>query len=387
MSVPTLQRSSKKKTPTTLKATFDRNRRKIYQLRTQLEEQKRQSEIAFALYHSNLRPKQQEAGELITKYLLRIIDLTRKPKALSGKQRKALNGFLERDLSLVFNLLPFEEVHSEVKGLYKTVFGKESSAEFYEEVSELEELFKADTGVDIDLSHLNPDDSPEELYAKLTDAVRNKRIEEFGEIPRPPEKPKSKKQLLKEQKALELKNLQTRNLSSIYKRLAKEFHPDLEYDQEKRIEKVALMKRLTVAYENHDLLSLLALESEWLVGVDYAGEIMSEESLKSFNALLKGQIEELKQEIAMVSLDPRYMEMHPIVQRSPDEPVVMIEHAIEDCDELMQNYRMRLDDLEGQNPLTSLKQILDYHADHIKRTQLEESQMALLADLFDDLFS
>lgn len=59
-------------------------------------------------------------------------------------------------------------------------------------------------------------------------------MDQNDELPIPPSKPKTKKELIKEQKARELEILQNKGLNSIYKRLAKGLHPDLEQNLENR---------------------------------------------------------------------------------------------------------------------------------------------------------
>ncbi len=356
MPVPMIKDRAKKSSSSSLQNTFHRHRRKIDQLREQIEEQKQQCEIAFALYHSTLRPKEKEAGQLITKYLLTVIDITRSPKSLNEKQWCTLNGFFEKDLEILFSMLPYGEIQQEMRDLYKEVHGDDCETEFYEELEEFKEASK-EHGIDLDLSDLDPNDSNEEIRMKLLDALHRQGIHAREDTFERPQKPKSKKELLKEQKALELENIQKQGIGTIYKRLVKELHPDIEQDHEKRAQKVDLMKRVTVAYENNDLLCLLDLESEWLGEV---GTVASEASLKSFNALLKDQIEELKEQCFSTALQPRYMDMHSIIQYNPEKPVEMIQHAISRCDNLIEEFDNRLKDLSVKNPIKALREILDF---------------------------
>ena len=94
----------------------------------------------------------------------------------------------------------------------------------------MEELFK-ESGVNIDLSKINLGDDEQDIAAKVFAAMDEAMS---GMEDAPPNKPKSKREIQKEQeKAQELEALQKKELSSIYKQLAKEFHPDLEQDEAK----------------------------------------------------------------------------------------------------------------------------------------------------------
>ena len=257
-------------------------------------------------------------------------------------------------MSLVFDSLPYSEIHDKIKDLYKEVYGKSGLEEFHEGVSSLKEMLKKKTGINIDVSNFDPNDSLEEALCKLAESMEGVMDGNKNKTP-PPPKQKSKKELLKEKKALELETLQNKGLSTIYKRLVKELHPDLEQDPEKRVEKDILMKRLTAAYENQDLLSLLALESEWMQGVDSSSETLNEETLKIYNSLLKDQIEDLKKELFMVGLHPRYIEIHNYIQDFPEKPLNGIGNALSDYEAITEQYSSRLEDVSGKNPLQSLK--------------------------------
>lgn len=360
MQAPVLTKNAVKTALTKLKAEFDRLRRKINDLHEQFKFQKQQCEEALLLYHSHFDPTRIKAGELITQYIFKIIDITKDPKSLNEKQKKSLNELLKKDLDRVFNLLPYNKIDPEIKKIYKTIYGKESDADFHEGLTELKEFFKEQTGKDdIDLSDLDPNDSLEEAMIKIMNSLKDKNLGfENDEIPAKKEKPKSKKESIKEQKALELKLMQEKNLSNIYKRLAKEVHPDLEQNEEIRAEKADLMKKITVAYENKDLLSLISLESKWLNGVD-TFEIIDELSLKAYNSLLKEQIQDLKNEIVMCALNPRYFDIHPYIQEDPKDPVCEIQDCINEVKGIMEPYNHRLKDLSGNKVMQILKEVLD----------------------------
>lgn len=373
-----LNKNSKKSSLSGLQETFNRLRRKNDQLRNQLEILKKEFEHALVLYHSDLKPMERKAGNLITEFILRVKILTQDSKVLSNKEKKTLRMVFEESLELVFSILPHGDIHDELKDLYREIFGKTSVDEFHEGMSELKKMFKEEGGIsDIDISNLNPNDSLHETLFKLSESLNAAMSEKESFNVPPPPKQKSKKELDKEKKARDLEDLQSKGLNNVYKRLVKLLHPDLEQDPIMRNKKEGLMKRLTVAYENNDIISLLALESEWLGYVDGAIEIFNEETYKIYNSLLKDQIEELKQELKMIFLHPRYIEIHHFLQNFSEKPIEGINFALSDCRELIDQYSLRIDDLSGKDPLKKLKEALASLGN-----QFEISQSPDFVDLF-----
>jgi hypothetical protein len=121
------------------------------------------------------------------------------------------------------------------------------------------------------------------------------------------EKKRTKKQLEREAKDKEIEDAHNRNISTIYKQLARVLHPDLEQDVIIKEEKESLMKQLTAAYKNKDMYTLLRLEIQWIHKENKHLERLSEEKLEIYNRLLKQQIKELEEEHDMLLSHPRYL--------------------------------------------------------------------------------
>ncbi|MEO6720482.1 MAG: hypothetical protein ABIN67_08945, partial [Ferruginibacter sp.] len=103
-----------------------------------------------------------------------------------------------------------------------------------------------------------------------------------------------------------VEEMKQKNISTIYRQLAKLFHPDLEHDEERKTEKEILMKELTVAYEAKNLHALLTLELRWIHKENDHLESLSEEKLAIYLAILKEQARDLEQEINGMFQQPRY---------------------------------------------------------------------------------
>lgn len=347
-----LTQSSEGTPLTPQQAAFNRHLKKIEKLRNQLDSLKKECERALLLYHSGLRPQQQKAADLISQFLLKITDLARPPYSLKKREREIFLEIVEVGLETLFSLASYSEIDDRLKELYAEINGKSAADEFIDEISSIKEMLKEEAGIDdIDMSNLSPDDDPEEMMMKFMESVRV--AMEGREIPSPPpSKKRSKKESVKEQRSRELEELKSKGIGGIYKRLVKEFHPDLEQDPERRAEKELLMKRVTVAYESRDLISLLTIGSQ--LSLDEADD----KTFDVYNALLKDQIKQLEGEIGMCCLDPRYAEIHQYIADFPRQPLGGMRCAIAEVNGEIAEYRLRLNSLSGVNPLKALKKAL-----------------------------
>jgi hypothetical protein len=85
-------------------------------------------------------------------------------------------------------------------------------------------------------------------------------------------------------------------IKSLYRQLAKAFHPDVEPLEHLKVEKTSLMKKITAAYENQDLYGLLKLEKEHMGSREFSEDKIElyikhindrQKELKNFEARLK----------------------------------------------------------------------------------------------------
>lgn len=384
MTIQALIIRNKKSPSIAAKSTFQRLCRKIESLQSRIKAAEEQAEQALLLYHSDLVPKERKLVDLITHFILKVRALTRNPKILNKKERATLNGIFEDDLSRLSGLVLYHQLDDEIKDLYREIHGKTPEEVFNEGLSEFKDiLYKEGIIDDLDLTDLDPEeDFEEQFFSRVRQAMQEK-FSDSNEAEQPSPKPKSKKELLKEEKARQLEVLQSKGIGSIYKRLVKELHPDLEQDPKKRQDKDLLMKRLTVAYEKRDLIELLALESEWLGSLEKDEEAFNEETLKVYNSLLKEQIIDLEDQLKFVPLRARYFDIHRFIREDDSKNLLEnIKCALSECSSLLAHYGMRLKDISGADPIRSLKaRLSEFAAD-------QESEDELIEFLgFMDLFS
>ena len=177
--------------------------------------------------------------------------------------------------------------------------------------SMVEELFTS-KGINVDLTGFNYKGTEEEILQRLLKLIEEQNSFSGEEEP----KTKSKKELEKEQRVDQLENLQKKGLNSLYKQLAKAFHPDLEIDPVQKVEKEALMKKLTLAYEEHDLQTLLSLEMQWIKRSDTLKAQPSQDQLRHYNKILQEQVLTLQKDITSILMNPKYFSLHKYAQSS-----------------------------------------------------------------------
>jgi hypothetical protein len=169
----------------------------------------------------------------------------------------------------------------------------------------LQELFRAQ-GLEVDLSDLHAGMSEDELNARMQE-VHRKLNEPFNARPHPGKSRKpTKKQLAEAEMREKMEVAKKKTIQSIYKGLAKMFHPDLEPDEQLKRGKEELMKQLTVAYENRDMVTLLRLELEWIAKEENDPAKLADEKLAVYNEVLKEQIAQLEMEGIQIQAHPRY---------------------------------------------------------------------------------
>ena len=181
-------------------------------------------------------------------------------------------------------------------------------AEEFQHVRTMMEQAARHAGLDLDLSDLDPNGDPEEF-----DRIANERLRDAFEkaADAPPAGKKSRRkstkaQLEKERKRLEQEEAKNSDLKSLFKQLAKAFHPDLEPDPLLREHKKTWMQRLNSAYAANDLREMLQLEIEWLGEEATNLATAGDQKLQVYCMVLKEQIADLKRQTHHLPDEPQY---------------------------------------------------------------------------------
>ena len=232
---------------------------------------------------------------------------------------------------------------------------EEDNGEFDLLRKKLEEIARL-SGVDLDLSGLDPSGDPEEFERLLRE-----RLDQANPARRTTKKRKpTKAQQEKEKRQREQEEAKNKDIKSLFKQLAKAFHPDLESDPILKAHKEIWMQRLNAAYSTGDLREMLQLEMEWLGEEATNLKNASDEKLKVYCAVLKEQISQLKSQTIGLIHEPQYHLLrrfiHPFFQKIPPVSQIKLHYQAK-----IEQHREMLDILNANNMHT--KKMLNQWAD------------------------
>jgi hypothetical protein len=347
-------------------------------LKNQLEslkekERKRHVELDEGLlfYNQKIRIEEEKIDRAFEERVYLAYQLYKTTKSLSKAEMNMLKNLILSDIDGLLKSVGLYGMPKKVEEIGKALGWKGAEETLAEElnpmIEDIENMF-AGQGIRVDLSRIDAKDSEEDMLRKLFEQVKigMDQSENLSE-----KKPSKKSKKL--QKAEEL---QKKSINAIYKQLAKALHPDLELDLEKKAKKEEQMKKLTVAYENGDLSTLLELEREWIDSSGEASVIKSSEQLKTYNEILKQQIGIAKDRIEMLFLHPRYLPIQRFYEDRFTGMAPLLE-AYQDMRAELENIESLIDQFKSPQAEKILKRTL----------QQERAIQKMESNLFRQLFS
>ncbi len=316
---------------------FNKLTQKIEKLNKEIERKKLQFDAALKIYATALYPAQLKALEARNKLITTLWEIYRSKK-LSKPNQRQLKQVLIFHLEESFAQLTTEpskelqDIFSALNGISYQQAKKEEAEMLAEQMKAMFANFKMDTeGLDLN------DEAA--MAAKLEEFQQQIEMEEAAQEEkrnkRQAKKKKSAKQEQYEKLQQAVQDAKQKNIGSIYRQLAKIFHPDLEQDAEKKVAKEILIKELTNAYESKNLHALLSLELKWIYKESSHLETLADDKLSVYLQLLKEQVSNLEYEKKGIFQQPQYsiltQQFGPDIQTKPIEIVqqqVNIETAI-----------------------------------------------------------
>jgi hypothetical protein len=282
--------------------------KRIKALKLQIEESK---DIALELgkmAQSKIRPAEERMFEIWKTFLLHLDKISFADSLKKKQQEKYENILLE--------LSDFYLNNAKVDIDIKAIFDRYSHDSFDEIQAEGEEegkdfmisLFKEQFGVDIDPDDIqdmkDPFNNPK-LFEKIAEAKekfeQNQAENKAKQAERDALKKKSDKQIANEERKKVAESAISKTTKQIYMDLVKNFHPDTEPDEERKIWKTDIMQQITAAYNEDDYIRLLELQMSLLEDRSNALTAFDDKQLKYFNDALKGQMSELMAKLEMGS--------------------------------------------------------------------------------------
>lgn len=283
---------------------FNRIVKRIEKLQNQILNETEKLEKLNKLYNIEVYPNVKELGRLKIQ-LCHLLHQKRQEIKLSAGQNNKLDDLLFDFLEDALSVIEPDEATKELYTRYSnTSYAEELSIqERYMKEGFIDMLYSR-FGLKLDPSLLtdNPDISKieEELKKQWEQKENGKKA-----------KPKTKKQLAREELEKQKAALKTKSIRSIYVALAKILHPDTEQNEALKLEKEEMMKKVTVAYENKDLMQLLQLETQWMREHDKNINTLEASTLNAYIHLLTDQAKELETELQMLYMNSAYSAILP----------------------------------------------------------------------------
>jgi chemotaxis protein histidine kinase CheA len=178
-------------------------------------------------------------------------------------------------------------------------------------------MFGIEVGDDLDLG------SPEKMQAFLHEKMQEAEAQQRQAEEKRAQRKKTKKQLEKEAKKQQEEQNISQSIREVYRKLAAALHPDREPDEQERERKTKLMQRVNAAYEKKNLLQLLELQLDAeQIDQEHLNNI-AEDRLKYFIKILKEQLFELEQEVAVYEQEFNSRMQRPFYTRLSPKTMMM----------------------------------------------------------------
>lgn len=246
---------------------------------------------------------------------------------------------------------------------------KESEDEEFDFLRAMIEQTARAAGVELDLSDLDPNGDPAEFERTVRERL-GEAAALFEDAPPPAAKrarKPTKAQAEKERNRLAREDAKNRDLKSLFKQLAKAFHPDLEPDPLLKQHKQVWMQRLNTAYAAADLREMLQLEMEWLGEEATNLATAGDEKLQVYCMVLKEQIADLKRQTHHLPDQPQYGPL----QRFRDSFYGTIASPVTIKRELREELKRHREMLEilARNDAASRRMIYEWADEHAFRSR------------------
>lgn len=352
-----------------LQQTFNGRKKRVESLQKERLECTKALDKHLEFYQKELYSKEKELVELFKKEIKLLAPYLNDKKNFNKDKKSGLKRVILSFFEKIEDLEGFSQLDEELSQIYQKNKGsslqEEQSAEFEEFKSHIQSLF-ADQGKKIDLSDIEMEGSQDEILDKLFQSLEDQQAF-AGVEEKKQSSAKSKRDKEKEQSALEKEELQKKAIGTIYKQLAKAFHPDLEQDPARKIEKQVLMRKLTAAYEAGDLHTILSLEVEQLNISTSQKKAYSDEQLKTYNQVLQKQIEMLQAELHRIPFQQQYSPLLSYVEYSWERGELGLMQIQRDLYKLLKQHKQTIEKLQSSHSIQAINSLI------WEQQQLEEA--------------
>ena len=340
---------------------FNKLTQKIEKLNKEIERKKLQFDAAVKMYATALYPAQLKVLEARNKLITTLWEIYRSKKLSKANQRnlKQVLLFHLKESFAQDTTEPSKELQDIFSALNGISYGqakKEEAEMMADQMKAMFANFKMDTeGLDV------TDEAA--MAAKLEEFQQQIEMEEAAQEEkrnqRNAKKKKSKKQEEYEKLQQAIQDAKQKNIGSIYRQLAKIFHPDMEQDAEKKVAKEILMKELTAAYEAKNLHTLLSLELKWIYKESSHLDTLADDKLSVYLQLLKEQVNNLENEKQGIFQQPQYsvlaQQFGPAIQ---SRPLVIVQQQVEQETAIASSFEEDIVDFKSDKGLRYVDRML-----------------------------
>ncbi len=319
-------KTSSKKVLSEEQQIFKKLKKQIDDAQKKIEKEEKALQCLLKIYYKEIPPLQKKMGKLHEAQFLLLSAHRFNTKKLSTKERLFLMQHMENLARYIFQVLSPDETSEEFRTMLKEVFPPPPEKPADSKEQEPEEDFSfSDEEEESESKGKSFEDLAEELFRKKFTSSLGKKQEP----------------------------LQKKEMGAIYKQLAKEIHPDLEQDPKKKAEKMELMKKLTTAYKENDMHTLLSLE----ISITGSRE-HSNEKLKIYNNTLKVQMQQLQMKLNTLHLQHPYAPIADIAQAGKKRRELLLNESIADLEETVFQVLEINTLLEGNQAIKTIKMLI-----------------------------
>ena len=342
--------------------TFNRLVKRLENLRKDFDKKSDKLRKQLEFYGQHIHPLEQTITEHRKEAVKLLYKSYKDEKAISKKDKEVLIEVISSQLSDIFHHSsekPDEEIMEIFEAIEGMSYDKAAEEDFQTMKNEMSEAFE-EMGFDIDLDDLHNNMSEEEMMRKMFEMFGNLQEQAEAKEAARPKRKKTKRQIEKEEREKQIEEAKSKNIATIYKQLARIFHPDLERDPVLKSEKEDLMKQLTNAYDKNDLHTLLRLELEWIHKEEDNLDKLSDEKLSIYNEVLREQVRDLEREIFMLGQHPRYapLQRFSMFSFGVSSSSFGLEREKHRLERTIEEIKKSVDELKGKNAIKELKTII-----------------------------
>lgn len=351
---------------------FNRLLSKVDKLKLELEQEKERLDKTLETYLKEIPPVQR----LLAPECLRLAQILNYATDRLQLNKGRLEQASDAIIFFCLEVLHSDNNNEEAKQLHDK-WSQVSLAEMADiqkahDKNMFEEMMHEEFGVDLDFSDVEIEN---ESFDSFREKVESKIEEEFAN-----KKGKGKnKQKKKDQERKMWDQVKQKSIRQIYISLAKLMHPDMAPDKETEHLNGELMKKITTAYHDNDLLTLLQLEME-IIGRD-TGKQLDDSTLKIYVSCLKEQVMALEQQIAMLYHSPRFADIENYIFANPVWVKDCIAERVAELNLILANLQKQREQLNDGNSRKAVNALLS-KITRVSKFSLDFFEDDLLAEIF-----